>query len=74
MTPQYELVQAMTRRQLFGRAGTSVGVAALASLLGQESRAAPTVGRPGLPHFAPTAKRIIYLFQSGGAAQMDLFD
>ena len=29
---------------------------------------------PGLPHFAPKAKRVIYLFQSGGPSQMDLFD
>ena len=27
-----------------------------------------------MPHFAPRAKRIIYLFQSGGPAQMELFD
>jgi hypothetical protein len=31
-------------------------------------------GLPPLPHFAPKAKRVIYLFQSGGPAQMDLFD
>ena len=29
---------------------------------------------PGLPHFAPKAKRVIYLFQSGGPSQMELFD
>jgi hypothetical protein len=34
----------------------------------------PTGGLPGLPHFAPRAKRVIYLFQSGGPSQMDLFD
>ena len=31
-------------------------------------------GLPGLPHFPPKAKRVIYLFQSGGPSQMDLFD
>jgi hypothetical protein len=31
-------------------------------------------GLPELPHFAPKAKRVIYLFQSGGPSQMDLFD
>ena len=31
-------------------------------------------GLPGFPHFAPKAKRVIYLFQSGGPSQMDLFD
>ena len=29
---------------------------------------------PGLPHFAPKAKRVIYLFQSGGPSQLELFD
>ena len=28
----------------------------------------------GLPHFTPKAKRVIYLFQSGGPSQLDLFD
>ena len=31
-------------------------------------------GLPGFPNFAPRAKRVIYLFQSGGPAQQDLFD
>src|SRR5262249_30415298 len=31
-------------------------------------------GLPGLPHFTPKAKRVIYLFQSGAPSQMDLFD
>jgi hypothetical protein len=33
-----------------------------------------TGGLPGLPHFTPKAKRVIYLFQSGAPSQMDLFD
>ncbi len=57
----------MTRRALFGKTATGVGAAALASLLEAE-------GLPGMPHFAPKAKRVIYLFQSGGPSQMDLFD
>jgi hypothetical protein len=60
----------MTRRALLGK-GT--GLAALASLLGREGRAA-TGGLPGLPHHKPTAKRMIYLFQSGGPSQFELFD
>src|SRR6266581_4310150 len=36
--------------------------------------ATATGGLPGLPHFAPKAKRVIYLFQSGAPSQMDLFD
>jgi hypothetical protein len=31
-------------------------------------------GLEGLPHFAPTAKRVIYLFQHGAPSQLDLFD
>src|SRR5689334_1664002 len=67
-------MNAITRRHFFGRAGTGVGVAALSSLLSADAQAAVTGGLPGLPHFAPTAKRIIYLFQSGGPSQMELFD
>jgi hypothetical protein len=66
-----EYQRRMTRRHFFGRAATGPGVAALASLLG-EARGASPVG--GLPHFAPRARRVIYLFQSGGPSQMDLFD
>src|SRR6266436_6771594 len=51
-----------TRRAFFGKAATCLGAAALSSLEGAE------------PHFAPKAKRIIYLFQSGGPSQMELFD
>src|SRR6187401_3103350 len=65
----------LTRRQLFGLASAGIGTAALATLMSQDLRAAGTPGAlQGLPHFAPTAKRVIYLFQSGGPAQMDLFD
>src|SRR4029077_2267547 len=38
------------------------------------ARASETGGLPGLPHFVPKAKRVIYLFQSGAPSQMDLFD
>ena len=66
---------ALTRRQLFGSSARGLGVAALAHLLAEDLR--PATGQPtlnGLPHFAPRAKRVIYLFQSGGPSQMDLFD
>ncbi len=57
----------LTRRQLFGRASAGIGSAALASLLGE--------GRSfAAPHFAPKAKRVIYLFMHGGPSQLDLFD
>jgi hypothetical protein len=62
-----------TRRYFFGRTGTGLGIAALAGLLRKDLEGAAD-GLPGLPHFAPTAKRVIYLFQSGAPSQMDLFD
>jgi hypothetical protein len=68
---------ALTRRHFFGRSATGIGVAALTSLLGAETRAESATahgGLPGLPHFPPKAKRVIYLFQSGGPSQMELFD
>ena len=79
-----ELDLHMTRRQLFGMASTGIGVGALASLLTsdagamipglQADRDPKTGGLVGLPHFPPKAKRVIFLHQSGGPAQMDLFD
>src|SRR6202044_3589023 len=60
-----------------------IGAAALTSLLSRESKgessdAPPAPNASGgilsAPHFAPTAKRVIYLFMSGGPSQLDLFD
>ena len=64
----------MTRRHFFGVNSTGVGLAALAGLWGRDARAAAHGGLAGLPHFPATAKRVIYLFQSGGPSQMELFD
>ncbi len=61
-----------TRRQFLGRAG--LGATALASMMHEDALAAGNGVLPGLPHFAPKAKRIIYLFQSGAPSQLDLFD
>ena len=82
MNPFREHQLQLTRRQLFGKATLGIGTAALASLLPGKSNAANLLGSmasmnsglPGLPHFAPKAKRIIYLFMSGGPSQMDLWD
>src|ERR1041385_3277556 len=63
---------AMTRRTFFGRTGTGLGIAALASLLSDDARASGAL--PGLPHFPPKARRVIYLFQHGAPSQLDLFD
>lgn len=80
MDPFLEFHRAQTRRQFFGHTGLRVGGIALASLLGREmAAAAPAVGRvhaalPGLPHFAPKAKRLIYLHMNGAPSQLDLWD
>ncbi len=68
----------MDRRHFLGRAGV-IGAAALtellqSDLLAQTTAQGPTGGLSGLPHFAPKAKRVIYLFQGGGPSQLDLFD
>ncbi|MCS6777712.1 MAG: DUF1501 domain-containing protein [Chloroherpetonaceae bacterium] len=70
----------VTRRHFLSSAALGLGALGLSHLLGTtvEARADASPGRgeglPGLPHFPPKAKRIIYLFQSGGPAQQDLFD
>src|SRR5437773_8187685 len=80
-------LQAMTRRHFFGRSARGLGTLALASLLNQNlfaaaKKVAPAVGAKPFSshgvinplHFAPRAKRVIYLFQSGAPSQLDLFD
>lgn len=70
----------ITRRYFFGRGATGLGTAALASLLNPDLFAANEKprnaigGMAALPHFAAKAKRVIWLFQSGGPSQLDLFD
>jgi Protein of unknown function (DUF1501) len=58
---------ALTRRHFLSGAGLSLGSLALGSLLRCEAASSPS-------HFPAKAKRVIYLFQSGGPAQQDLFD
>ncbi|MFO0950330.1 MAG: DUF1501 domain-containing protein [Isosphaeraceae bacterium] len=66
---------ALTRRHFLSSASLGLGAMGLASLLpGQAEAAARVGGLPEFPHFAPKAKRVIYLFQSGGPAQQDLYD
>lgn len=75
MEPIYEQNQFITRRHFLGKGATGLGAAALASLLNiDSSRAASGIDASSGTHFAPRAKRVIYLFQSGGPSQMDLFD
>ncbi len=75
MNPLMERQVMMNRRHFFIRTGVGIGGAALASLLSDDLQAfARTGGLPELPHFAPRARRVIFLFQSGAPSQMDLFD
>lgn len=69
MRPE-EVARTMARRTFLGKTAGGLGALALASL-GQHGL--PLRDRKG-PHFAPKAKRVIYLFQSGGPSQIDLFD
>jgi hypothetical protein len=80
MTPMdiYQQNQlAATRRMFFGRSALGIGSVALASLLQQDGLSANQPqfgGLPSLPHFAPKAKHVIYLFQNGAPTHVDLFD
>ena len=80
MNPAHEYHQLQNRRQFFQGAGLKMGGIALAQLLGQRAmaQAAPAAqmhpAMPGLPHFAPKAKNLIYLHMNGAPSQIDLFD
>src|SRR5882757_5782628 len=68
----------MDRRQFFGRFALGLGGTALFGLLNRDAPGAtpvnPFKGILAAPHFPPKARRIIYLFMSGGPSQHDLFD
>jgi hypothetical protein len=74
MDPRVAERARMTRRHFFGRGAGAIGLAALSSLLEADGRAAPGGDGLGLPHFVPRARRVIYLFQSGGPPQIELLD
>ncbi len=77
-------MQLLARRHFLGRVGLGLGGVALAGLFQRATLAAapapsgaainPYQGLPDFPNFTPRAKRVIYLFMSGGPSQMDLFD
>ncbi len=72
----------MNRRSFLSKSSVGIGTAALASLFGPGCMSSP--GTDGIAessrgildhmHLAPKAKRVIYLFQSGGPSQLELFD
>ena len=64
-----------SRRQFLTRAGKSLAWASLASLFGRGSSAMASESTPPLlPHFAPKAKRAIYLFMAGAPSQLETWD
>src|SRR6476660_134500 len=83
MNPLQERLHLLSRRHFFKSTGLAAGRIALAGLMFPElmrgkdgpqviGRAHPAL--PGLPHFAPKAKRLIYLFMNGAPSQIDLWD
>ena len=64
-----------SRREWLARVGGGMGAWALAGLLGESARAETRpLGLPGFPHHAPKAKRVIFLFMTGGFSHLESFD
>jgi hypothetical protein len=83
MNPLHDYLNHLTRRQFFAGAGLAMGGVALnllAPRLGAAGKANDALNArvhpplAGFPHFAPKAKRIIYLHMNGGPSQLDTFD
>ena len=76
MWDQGRIVKSLTRRYFFNRLGVGIGAAALASLFDRDLlpqlEGGPSGVRPS--DFPARAKRLVYLFMSGGPSQVDLFD
>src|SRR5579859_1551342 len=65
----------LTRRSFLARSTLSLGALAMGQLLGGILQGATTNSRGAIGlHFPARAKRVIYLFQSGGPSQLELFD
>ena len=72
MNPLTEHANLLSRRRFLGTTALTLGLPALQSLLGAQVSA--PLALKGLPHFAPKAKRVIYMMQTGGPSHVDLFD
>lgn len=72
MITNHETKTLLSRRAFLGQSGIGLGALAATSLL--NDTAAAESGRNDLPHFPAKAKRVIYMFQSGGPSHIDLFD
>ena len=66
--------EALQRRSFLTRAGLGFGGLALNGMLQREAMAATAADVIGLPHFAPKAKSVIWLFMRGGVSHMESFD
>jgi hypothetical protein len=71
--PIQERVERITRRQILGRGARGLGAAALAMLLGPRPAGAAPASGPAT-HFAPRARRAIYLHMVGAPSQLETFD
>ena len=76
MDPVRNFIKQETRRQFFQKGAMGLGAAALATLMNEKVFAGTSNVDiiPDVPHFAPRAKRAIYLFMSGAPSQMDMYD
>ncbi|MFK7850500.1 MAG: DUF1501 domain-containing protein [Akkermansiaceae bacterium] len=75
MNPLEQYNNAVTRRQFFRKSSTGLGVAAMASLIGEKGfSAVQSMGDMTVPQFAPKAKRAIYISPIGAPSQLDTFD
>jgi hypothetical protein len=75
MDPRGETLRRLSRRAFLGQAAGGVGAAALGSLLGTDLLRGQEPAAASLPgQKSATAKRVVYLFQSGGPSHIDLFD
>src|SRR5690349_19248574 len=62
----------ISRREALARVGCGFGYLALAGMVGAGELKNPLAARA--PHFAPRAKRIIFIFMQGGPSHVDTFD
>lgn len=75
--PFFENQQHVTRRHFLGKLSVGIGSVALGSLLTKDLFSPKSLEdsiMAGIPHFAPKAKRVIYLFQNGAPSQLETFD
>src|SRR5262249_54730234 len=74
-------MMSLSRREMLRSAGCGFGAIALAAMLAEDGLAAENPGAPSPdplapkpPHFEPKARRVIFLFMSGGPSHVDTFD